>query len=65
MQVTFNAFNKRRAMRGAEAVEFEITDDEGDNYSLWMSKQDIKRNLKAFPECAAELNKGLAAYGNN
>ena len=65
MQITFNAFNKRRAMRGVEAVEFDIIDDECGNYCLWMSKQDIKLNLKTFPECTAELNKGLAAYGHN
>ena len=52
-------------MRGAEAAHFDIIDDEGDSYYLWMSKQDIKRNIKAFPNCSAELNKGLAAYGHN
>ncbi|WP_149983308.1 hypothetical protein [Pseudoalteromonas rhizosphaerae] len=64
MNITFNAFNKRRAMRGGDAAEFLIKDESGEYY-LWMTKTDIKRNLKLFPECAEELNKGLAAYGNN
>lgn len=63
MLIKFNEFNKRRAMRGIEAAHFDITDDEGEEYYLWMSKQDIKRNIKAFPECAAELKKGLKHYG--
>ncbi len=63
MEITFTEFNKIRNVRGKEAARFDIVEDSGESYWLWMSKQDIKRNLKTFPECAAELKKGLAAYG--
>lgn len=63
MQITFIEFNNTRNARGKEAARFDIINDDGESYWLWMSKQDIKRNIKAFPECAEELRKGLAAYG--
>ena len=63
MQITFSEFNLVRNARGADAARFDIVDDEGESYWLWMSKTDIKRNIKAFPECKAELQKGLNCYG--
>tara|TARA_B100000700_G_scaffold329857_1_gene453269 strand:+ start:1818 stop:2009 length:192 start_codon:yes stop_codon:yes gene_type:complete len=63
MRMTFSEFNLVRNARGADAARFDIVDDEGESYWLWMSKTDIKRNIKAFPECKAELQKGLNRYG--
>ena len=62
MKIKFVEFNLVRNARGEEAARFDIVDDEGDEYWLWMSKIDIKRNIKAFPECSAELQKGLNHY---
>lgn len=62
MQIKFSEFNVVRDARGADAARFDIVDDEGESYWLWMSKIDIKRNIKAFPECKAELQKGLKRY---
>lgn len=52
-------FNDRRAMRGADAARVEI---EPDGEWLWMSKRDIKMNIKEFGD-HPELQKALAAYG--
>lgn len=54
----FLEFNKRRAQRGAEAVRMKVTAD-GD--WLWMSKKDLKLNIKEFGE-DPELIKGLSCY---
>lgn len=61
-QITFSEFNLVRNARGKDAARFDIVDDEGESYWLWMSKADIKRNIKIFPECKAELQKGLNRY---
>lgn len=61
-QITFIDFNPRRNMRGADAARFDIVDEEGDKYSLWMSKNDIKYNIKNLPHCKAELERGLRQY---
>lgn len=63
MQITFSEFNLVRNARGKDAARFDIVDDEGESYWLWLSKTDIKRNIKAFPECKAELQKALNCYG--
>lgn len=55
----FIEFNPRRAMRSAEAARVEVHPD-GD--WLWMSKRDIKANIKVFGE-HPELQKALEAYG--
>jgi len=57
LQFKFIEFNERRAMRGAEAARVEV-----DGEWLWMSKSDIKKNIKAFGN-HPELQKALAAYG--
>lgn len=62
MQITFIEFNVVRNARMADAARFDIVDDEGESYWLWMSKIDIKRNIKIYPECKAELEKGLSRY---
>ena len=46
-------------MRSAEAARVEV-DPDGD--WLWMSKRDIKANIKEFGE-HPELQKALEAYG--
>lgn len=60
----FIEFNPRRAMRGAEAARVEVFDEADPEYGgwLWMSRKDIKENMRlhgAHPE----LLKALAAYG--
>lgn len=55
----FIEFNPRRAMRGAEAARVEI-DPSGE--WVWMSKRDIKLNIRDFGH-HAELQKALNAYG--
>lgn len=55
----FIEFNPRRAMRGAEAARVEV-DQDGE--WLWMSKRDIKANMKDFG-AHPELQKALDAYG--
>lgn len=62
MKIKFVEFNLVRNARDKEAARFDIVDDEGDEYWLWMSKIDIKRNIKAFPECRDEFQKGLTHY---
>ena len=55
----FIEFTPRRAMRGAEAARVEI-DPSGE--WVWMSKRDIKLNIRDFGH-HAELQKALNAYG--
>ena len=55
----FIEFNDRRAMRGAEAARVEV-DPSGE--WLWMSKSDIKQNIREFGN-HQELQKALLAYG--
>lgn len=62
MEIKFDSFNARRYMRGADAAEFLITHDDGETEYLWMSKSDIQKNIKQFPEHTEELNKGMYAY---
>jgi ribosomal 50S subunit-associated protein YjgA (DUF615 family) len=64
MNIKFDNFNQRRHMRGADAAQFLITHEDGEEEYLWMSKSDIQKNLKQFPEHAEELNKGLHCYNN-
>lgn len=62
--IVFGSFNVRRHFRGAEAAEFFITDAPGsEDYPVWMSKSDIKKNITLFPAHKAELEKGLRHYG--
>lgn len=56
----FIEFNPRRAMRSVEAARVEV--DPG-GHELWMSRKDIKANIKEFGD-HPELQKALAAYGN-
>ena len=63
MKIKFVEFNLVRNARGKDAARFDIVDDEGESYWLWMSKVDIRRNIKAFPECIVEFQKGLNRYG--
>ena len=55
----FVEFNPRRAMRGADAARVEV---DPDGEWLWMSKRDIKANIKEFGD-HPELQKALASYG--
>ncbi len=64
IKITFNNFNDRRKMRGADAARFMVDEDDGEGEELlWMSKKDIKANIRQFPDQKSELEKGLAAYG--
>ena len=58
-QFKFIEFNERRAMRNAEAARVEVDPDGG---WLWMSRKDIKNNIKTFGD-NPELQKALKAYG--
>ena len=54
----FIEFNPRRAVRGAEAARVEVTQD-GD--WLWMSRRDLRNNIRDFGD-HPELQKALDAY---
>lgn len=49
-------------MRGTDAARFMVDEGEGEEL-LWMSKKDIKANIRQFPGQKSELEKGLSAYG--
>lgn len=57
----FIEFNTVRASRGANAARVEATDEQGERW-LWMSRADIKNNIKDFGDSTA-LQKALTAYG--
>lgn len=57
----FVEFNPRRHHRGAVAAWVEVLEDGDATHCLWMSKKDIRANIKLFGECA-ELRKALDAY---
>lgn len=65
LQFKFIEFNERRALRGKEAARVEVTDPEdpedGSGW-LWMSRKDIKLNIRDHGD-SPELQKALAAYG--
>lgn len=59
----FEEFNPRRAMRGAPAARIWITPDVGqEEFWVWMSAADLRKNLKTFGEHEG-LRAGLVAYG--
>lgn len=64
LSFTFVEFNERRAMRGAPAARVDVTDpDDADGGGwLWMSRKDIKANIRDHGD-NPELQKALAAYG--
>lgn len=53
-------------MRGADAAQFVINYNNPNTINeaeyLWMSSEDIVKNIALFPEFSEELNKGLKAY---
>lgn len=55
----FIEFNPRRAARSVEAARVEV---DPDGEWLWMSRSDIKNNIREFGD-HAELQKALVAYG--
>jgi len=59
MHWRFIEFNPRRDMRGADAARVEVGED---GEWLWMSKRDIKNNIRDFGD-HPELQKALNAYG--
>ena len=61
-KIIFSDFNHMREIRGADAARFDIFDEDGDSYWLWMSKADIRKNIMQFPHCREELEKGLKQY---
>ena len=65
LQFKFIEFNERRAMRSKEAARVAVTDPEdpeGGPGWLWMSRKDIKNNIREHGD-SPELQKALAAYG--
>lgn len=60
MDFRFVEFNDRRYARGAEAARVAVRSVAGEEL-LWMSKSDIKKNIKAFGP-SAELLKAYEAY---
>ena len=60
----FSEFNPRRAMRGVEAARVEVFDESDPEYGgwLWMSRKDIKENMRLHGT-HPELKKALDAYG--
>jgi len=61
-KIIYSEFNFRRHARGLDAARFDIVDEEGETYRLWMSKKDIEENIKLHPHCAVVLVKGLGWY---
>lgn len=61
IEFRFIEFNKRRAMRGAEAARVACIEN-GDEDWLWMSKRDISKNMMIFGN-HPELVKAYKAYG--
>ena len=61
---TLIEFNQTRHFRGKEAAKIRIIEPNGDDYWLWMSVSDIKKNIKQFGDQDA-FTKALAAYGVN
>jgi hypothetical protein len=61
MKFKFVEFNQRRAARGAEGARVLVTNDDGTDDLLWMSKRDIAKNMMAFGRCD-ELTKAHQAY---
>lgn len=65
MPTTFKLlhFNPRRAQRGADAAEVEIS-DEANSVRLWMSRKDIAKNLELVEpgDDASGLHEAEAAY---
>ena len=61
MDFQFINFNPRRAMRGAEAANVLVINDDGEDDMLWMSRSDIGRNMIAFGR-HPELVKAHEAY---
>lgn len=60
MNFQFVEFNKRRAMRGADAARVQC-DDLETGVLLWMSKADIAKNMMTFGR-HPELVKAYDAY---
>ena len=56
VEFKFIEFNPRRKARGAEAARVEV-----DGEWMWMSKQDIKFNIREFGQ-HPELLKALESY---
>lgn len=48
MKFRLNEFNHVRYGRGADAARVDVLQDDGDRDLLWMSKQDIKKNVMLF-----------------
>lgn len=61
---TLVRFNPRRAARGAEAAEVEVTWPSGAVDVLWMSKADLRANVAEFGNQAG-LTAAMEAYKKN
>lgn len=57
-------YNPRRAARGKEAAEVEVTYPDGESECLWMSIGDIRNNIHQWGESAG-LTAALEAYKTN
>jgi len=47
-QFIFETFNQHRLARGADAARVLVIDEDGDEWSLWMSEADIRGNVQEF-----------------
>lgn len=54
-------FNPRRWVRGAPAARVAVANPDGTNDLLWMTEQDIRKNIKAFGESLG-LDMALNCY---
>ena len=61
--IEISKLNKRRLMRGADAVEIKISYSDGGIDYLWNSRSDLFENLRQFPEFSDELYIGIDFYG--
>jgi hypothetical protein len=60
MKFEFVQFNPRRLLRGAEGARVKVTYESGSDL-LWMSEQDIRRNIMWYGKVPG-LMKALEAY---
>ncbi|MGR5558420.1 hypothetical protein ACQKQC_19280 [Vibrio fortis] len=61
--IEFYEHNSRRALRSAPSVRFKVQDEADEcSYLLWMTKSDIKENMKLFPHAKEALELGLKYY---
>ena len=60
--IIYSDFNQTRVARDDKAAQFDIVEESGKDYPLWMNEKDIIANMKSFPHAESELKLGYIAY---